>query len=105
MYKTSLSISESELSSSKTKHIFIADTPQCWPYFQTWLLHHQFTTLPSCFLIESYSRLTNIKEQTTAHKAYFFLFIFDAYYFWFDFRSSKKLYHFVNPKAFDFRSF
>ena len=38
--------------------------------------YHQFSTLPSCFLTESYSSLTNIKEQMTAQKAYLFLYMF-----------------------------
>ena len=67
MYKTSPSISESELSSSKIKHLFIADTHNIDPTFKPDYYHH-FTTLPSCFLIESYSHLRNIKEQTTAQK-------------------------------------
>ena len=33
-------------------------------------IYHQFGPLPSCFLTESYSRLTNIKDQTTAQKGY-----------------------------------
>ena len=67
MYKTSPSISESELSSSKIKHLFIAATHNIDPTFKPDYYHH-FTTLPSCFLTESYPHLRNIKEQMTAQK-------------------------------------
>ena len=72
MYKTSPSISESELSSSKTKHLlFLPTTHNVDPFFKPNYYHH-FTTLPSWFLTEPYSRLINLKEQTNAHKAYLF---------------------------------
>ena len=62
MYKTSQSISESELSSSETKHLFIANTPQHDPIFKP-DYYHQLTTLPSLFKPKN-KQLKNCKHSS-----------------------------------------